>query len=620
MVALRRWLEPSSLGTAALTLSALVAAGAPARAQQCEYEHTYLGNLPKEKEPGWHFQAQGISHDASNWFVTQNPRAVFALDPTEPRPDKCVGFGVYQCNDPRLWRLPLEYHLSEDVDCDDPSEPGVRRPVCRSLSEAARSVWNEGYNHYGDIDHHEHGGHAYVCVPLEGSGNPGSLAFFRADDLSFVARTQGEIPHLGNTAAWCAIDSEGFLYSSGKAEEGRTDIVRQFSVSWDALAAEVPEAVLTEVRAIPLQDRDGNPVVLEKFLQGGSFADDDGVLYLTNGTGDDPCNDCGIHVFELRNPDTGGPCDETEGACVARRVAQSTNGSGAFNFEYHPGWPNDEEPEGLTWWDLSAPEAPPTHHTTSAGKRLDETQLHALLLDNDAKIRNLSEDDDVYIKHYRAEVRCEPRAGIAVAPDVIDFGDVDLGASETQALAISNPGDAELVVQAIGIGAGSQPGFAIASAPATPATLAPAASVPVEVTFTPTTAELVTGSVEIASNDPDAPQVAVDLAGTGVSLADQLRRLLDLFDAGVRNELLTGSGPGSSPEHRRAALRAMLEEALLRFERGDLAEACGQLHAALAHTDGESEPKDLVAGPAAADLAQAIRRVRGHLECPVPTR
>jgi hypothetical protein len=49
----------TQLGIIALVLAATaVVAGA-----QCEYAHTYLGNSPKEKEPGWHRDAQGLDHD-----------------------------------------------------------------------------------------------------------------------------------------------------------------------------------------------------------------------------------------------------------------------------------------------------------------------------------------------------------------------------------------------------------------------------------------------------------------------------------------------------------------------------------------------------------------------------
>jgi hypothetical protein len=77
----------------------------------------------------------------------------------------------------------------------------------------------------------------------------------------------------------------------------------------------------------------------------------------------------GIHVFDAQ---------------TGRRIAKSTNGSGDFNYEFHPGWPDYEEPEGLTYWDLNDGRAPGIRGV-----------LHALMLDND-----VSSADEVYFKHY----------------------------------------------------------------------------------------------------------------------------------------------------------------------------------------------------------------------------
>jgi hypothetical protein len=80
----------------------------------------------------------------------------------------------------------------------------------------------------------------------------------------------------------------------------------------------------------------------------------------------------GIHVFDLS---------------TGTRIQRSTNGYGYFNYEFHPGLPSSEEPEGITIWDLDDGRAP--------GIR---GQLHVLLLDNDDP--SYDEPDDVYMKHY----------------------------------------------------------------------------------------------------------------------------------------------------------------------------------------------------------------------------
>ena len=105
-------------------------------------------------------------------------------------------------------------------------------------------------------------------------------------------------------------------------------------------------------------------------MQGGTFADDRH-LYISCGYYEDPHPSWGLHLFDMR---------------THRRIVRSTNGSGSFNYEFHPGGSTDEEPEGLTYWDLDGRNVP--------GIR---GQLHAILLDNDAN------GDDVYFKHYRVE-------------------------------------------------------------------------------------------------------------------------------------------------------------------------------------------------------------------------
>ena len=66
-------------------------------------------------------------------------------------------------------------------------------------------------------------------------------------------------------------------------------------------------------------------------------------------------------------------------ASCDRRTAQALSTTSSI--------PTDEEPEGLTYWDLDGRKVPGI-----------EGQLHAILLDNDTW-----SDDDVYLKHYRVQ-------------------------------------------------------------------------------------------------------------------------------------------------------------------------------------------------------------------------
>jgi hypothetical protein len=106
---------------------------------------------------------------------------------------------------------------------------------------------------------------------------------------------------------------------------------------------------------------------------------------------------------------------------------------------------------------------------------------------------------------------------ISVSPASASFGNVMVGASNSQALTINNTGTANLsVTQAALAGTGfSLTGLTL------PLTVAPGGSSSFTVGFTPASASSFAGSVTLANNSPSSPLV-VALAGTGVAPALQL--------------------------------------------------------------------------------------------------
>jgi hypothetical protein len=244
-----------------------------------------------------------------------------------------------------VWRVPVEKDLRTPL---HDGEDGVIR----------RSIPVSGFNHMGDADVWND----VLFVPLEGKfwlfERVPRIAAFSTPDLRF--RWSADIPQ--KKAGWCAVNSTGRLLSSN----GRItadDPIRCYRIDGARLR---PDGDLS------LLDERGDPIELD-LMQGGTFADDDH-LYLSCGFYKGLHASWGIHLFDLR---------------TRRRIARSTNGSGSFNYEFHPTQlfqGNAEEPEGVTWWDLDLPHAP--------GIR---GQLHAILLDND------DNGDDVYFKHYRVE-------------------------------------------------------------------------------------------------------------------------------------------------------------------------------------------------------------------------
>ena len=104
-------------------------------------------------------------------------------------------------------------------------------------------------------------------------------------------------------------------------------------------------------------------------IQGGVVSPSGELLYVCAGSLSFTLPSHGISVFDLSN---------------GQRIKQSNNGGGLFGYLYSSGFPEYDEPEGLTIWDLDGGQAP--------GIR---GQLHVLLLNNDAP-----DADNVSLKHY----------------------------------------------------------------------------------------------------------------------------------------------------------------------------------------------------------------------------
>ncbi len=260
-------------------------------------QHTYLGNRPDERQDDWTDECQGVTHDRDHWYITQKGA---------------------------VWRVPigkdLRDHFQHGID-------GVRR----------RSIPVAGYDHFGDPDFRN----GTLYIPLEGKrrflfwtwDRVPRIAAFRGTDLQFL--WSRPLPRQ-QKAGWCAIDSSGILYSSNGRVTPRTE-----RGAGPLFRYRLDGSNLTFIDRVILRDEAGTPVVLDS-MQGGSFADDRH-LYISCGYYEDPHPSWGIHLFDLE---------------AERRVTRSTNGSGSFNYEFHPGGSTDEEPEGLTWWDLDDRNAP----------------------------------------------------------------------------------------------------------------------------------------------------------------------------------------------------------------------------------------------------------------------
>ena len=109
------------------------------------------------------------------------------------------------------------------------------------------------------------------------------------------------------------------------------------------------------------------------------------------------------------------------------------------------------------------------------------------------------------------------RPQISVIPASVGFGNVTVGVTNTQTLAISNPGTANLsITQAslVGTGFGSS-GLTV------PLSVPPGGTAAITVSFTPASANSFSGNLTLVNNTLNSPLV-IPLAGTGVSPVAQL--------------------------------------------------------------------------------------------------
>lgn len=205
---------------------------------------------------------------------------------------------------------------------------------------------------------------------------------------------------------------------------------------------------------------------------------------------------------------------------------------------------------------------------------------------------------------------------IAVAPEVVDFGQVELGDLATAIVTVSNLGEGVLTLHEVTLGDDTV--FAV-EALEVPFDIGTNETLDLVLTFTPAAEVPYAADLTLLSNDGDETFVAVSLLGEGVVTAvppsEQIVNILDFINESVAAGTLAGDGPGKSADNRLGALENMIEAAGEDIALGDIESACGQLRSAYRRTDGLSPPPDFVVGPAAAELAERIVALREDLGC-----
>ena len=248
-----------------------------------------------------------------------------------------------------LWRIPV----AKDLSTVQATDAGVTRIELSRVSQLA------GYNHLGDLTYHEFEGKGYVIVPVEAPNHSNPCSVVALFDSNTLAYIDSQCLPGQTDGSWVAVDPSGVLYSSDNNVTG----FRRYTVDWNNVKTN-GKLTIAVTNNFDLFDEAGTPLTLSK-LQGGEVSPSGELIFAMASDG--------INVFDI---------------ATHRRVQRSTNGSGYFNYEFHPGCCKYEEAEGITLWDLDDDRAP--------GIR---GQLHAIMLDNDA-----FNTDDVYIKHYTNKI------------------------------------------------------------------------------------------------------------------------------------------------------------------------------------------------------------------------
>ena len=113
-----------------------------------------------------------------------------------------------------------------------------------------------------------------------------------------------------------------------------------------------------------------------------------------------------------------------------------------------------------------------------------------------------------------------PVPQISVQPVALSFGEVPVGSSVALPLTAQNIGSAPLNIAALTLEAEAASGFALTNAPVGAVAVLPSELFSMEMSYTPTAAGTVTGTVRIQSDAVNGAEVVVPLQGTGTVVSE----------------------------------------------------------------------------------------------------
>jgi len=208
---------------------------------------------------------------------------------------------------------------------------------------------------------------------------------------------------------------------------------------------------------------------------------------------------------------------------------------------------------------------------------------------------------------------------IFVEPTAIDFGQVEVGStSEPLLVTIRNNGNTSLNLQNLNIVQAVDSGFSYTPLPQMPLTMEPDSVVTVEVQFTPSAEGAAVAILQIASDDPENPQIDVALSGTGFVTAltakQQIAAIIDFYRACLIDGTIYGVGPGRSAANKAKALEHMLISAQKLIECDYDEVALIPLYTVKFKTDAVNRPCDFVEGPSVPILNAMVSDLIVYIE------
>lgn len=207
----------------------------------------------------------------------------------------------------------------------------------------------------------------------------------------------------------------------------------------------------------------------------------------------------------------------------------------------------------------------------------------------------------------------QSEANIEVSPAEVDFGQVDIGTTQSGVVTVYNSGNANLTLQSLTVLQGDPAEFGFVPLQQLPVTIEPETSIDIEVLYTPELEGVAEAVLQIASDDSDQSVVEVALFGEGllVSLtpAEQIDLILEYYQAALEDGSIEGIGWGRYADNNARFFGKTLVMVERLIDAGYDRHALTALKIAEQQCDGDRRPCDFIQGDGVALLNEMINEL-----------